>query len=69
MKAQVITTIILLGFVTTYFGYWAVRFISINALCFESILCSLATIASAMAIREQYKNYKRVNNNKQSQQS
>lgn len=59
MKAQAITTIVLLTGVAIYFGYWAVQFIAINPTCFESIMFSSGTLASIMAIREQYRNYQR----------
>lgn len=59
MKAQAITTIVLLTGVAIYFGYWAAQFIAINPTCFESIMFSAGTFASLMAIREQYRNYQR----------
>lgn len=59
MKAQAITTIVLLTGVAIYFGYWAAQFIAINPTCFESIMFSAGTFASIMAIREQYRNYQR----------
>lgn len=59
MKTQAITTIVLLAGVAIYFGYWAVQFIAINPTCFESIMFSAGTFASIMAIREQYRNFKR----------
>lgn len=57
MKATT-RTIIILAIVATYFGYWATQFISINPTCFESIFCSIATIASILAIAEQYRKLK-----------
>jgi hypothetical protein len=59
MKAQAITTIVLLTGVAIYFGYWAAQFLAINPTCFESIMFSAGTLASVMAIREQYRNYQR----------
>ena len=59
MKTQAITTIVLLTGVAIYFGYWAAQFLAINPTCFESIMFSAGTLASIMAIREQYRNFKR----------
>lgn len=58
MKAITRTLIITLAIVAIYFGYWATQFISINPTCFESIFCSIATIASILAIAEQYRKLK-----------
>lgn len=58
MKATTRTIIIILAIVAIYFGYWAIQFIAINPTCFESILCSIATIASVIAIAEQYRKLK-----------
>lgn len=58
MKATTRTIIIILAIVATYFGYWATQFIAINPTCFESIFCSIATIASVIAIAEQYRKLK-----------
>lgn len=58
MKAITRTLIITLAIVAIYFGYWATQFISINPTCFESIFCSIATIASIIAIAEQLRKLK-----------
>ena len=58
MKAITRTLIIILAIVATYFGYWAIQFLGINPTCFESIFCSIATIASILAIAEQYRKLK-----------
>lgn len=52
------TIIIILAIVAIYFGYWATQFISVNPTCFESIFCSIATIASILAIAEQFRKLK-----------
>lgn len=56
MKAQVITTIILLAGLAIYFGYWGIQYIAFKPISIECLSCIAITIASIGGIAEQYRN-------------
>ena len=56
MKAQAITTIILLVGLACYFGYWGIQYIAFRPFSIECISCMAIAIASIGGIAEQYRN-------------
>lgn len=56
MKAQAITTIILLIGLAIYFGYWSFQYITFKPISIECISSIAIVVASIGGIAEQYRN-------------